>query len=160
MTATAAPRLKRSEDPELVPRLMVRAVAVLVLSVLALVSFARLTDRPLEARPPDSPVTLSRSLLIAGDLSGAARVRGADGSTVADLSPQEGGFVAGVWRVIERERRRHRVAAEGPVVLRGHADGRISIHDPSTGWGADLMGFGADNARAFARLLVHSKGGQ
>ena len=28
-----------------------------------------------------------------------------------------------------------------------------SIHDPTTDWRADLMGFGADNARAFAKLL-------
>jgi len=40
------------------------------------------------------------------------------------------------------------------VALVAYDTGRISIHDPSTGWSADLMGFGADNARAFARLLA------
>jgi hypothetical protein len=29
----------------------------------------------------------------------------------------------------------------------------VSLHDPSTDWSADLMGFGADNTRAFATLL-------
>jgi hypothetical protein len=34
-----------------------------------------------------------------------------------------------------------------------HENGRLGIADPATGWSADLMGFGLDNARAFARLL-------
>jgi hypothetical protein len=39
--------------------------------------------------------------------------------------------------------------------VRQHENGRLSIHDPSTGWRADLMGFGADNAAAFAKLLAN-----
>jgi hypothetical protein len=33
----------------------------------------------------------------------------------------------------------------------------MAITDPSTGWSADLMGFGADNASAFARLLAKTQ---
>jgi hypothetical protein len=40
------------------------------------------------------------------------------------------------------------------VELMRHENGRFTISDPSTGWRADLMGFGRDNARAFAKLLA------
>jgi hypothetical protein len=39
------------------------------------------------------------------------------------------------------------------VIVRARENNRLEIFDPSTGWGADLMGFGADNSAAFARLL-------
>ncbi|WP_425099396.1 photosynthetic complex assembly protein PuhC [Tropicibacter sp. S64] len=141
-------------DKEMIPRTLVRAVGALMLTVLVLVSLARLTDRPLIATPPDDPVVAERELRLSGDLSGAATVRAANGDLIADLTPEEGGFVSGVWRVILRERIKARAAADGSVILRRDAGGRLSIHDPSTGWSADLMGFGKDNARAFARLLT------
>ena len=80
--------------------------------------------------------------------------RTADGTLIADLNPKEGGFISGVWRVIQRERTKHRVALSGPLTLVRYDNGRIAIPDPSTGWSADLMGFGIDNAKAFARLLA------
>ncbi len=143
-----------SVDREMIPRALLRAVGVLILAVLALVTYARVTDRPLIATPPDSPVVAERIVHLSGDLSGAATVRAEDGSIIADLTPEQGGFVSGVWRVILRERSNARLATDGPVILRRDAGGRVSIHDPSTGWRADLMGFGADNAKAFARLLA------
>lgn len=145
---------KRPYDKELIPRAMMRAMLALVLSVLALVSYARLTDRPLISTPPEGKTVVSRDVLMSGDMSGAATIRNLDGTLVADLTPDEGGFISGVWRVIQRERTKNRVALDGPVTLIRQDNGRVSIHDPSTGWSADLMGFGADNARAFARLLA------
>jgi len=144
----------RAHDRDLIPRFMARSMLALVLLCLVLVALARLTDRPLIATPPKSDVMRERQILLSGDTSGSATVRTPDGSLVADLSPEEGGFISGVWRVIARERIKHRVAMDGPVTLVRHDNGRISIHDPSTGWSADLMGFGADNARAFAKLLA------
>ncbi len=89
--------------------------------------------------------------LAVGDWFDAA----ADGTLIAELTPQEGGFVSGVYRVILRERTKHGVAPDAPLALRRRDTGRLEIHDPTTGWSADLMGFGADNAKAFARLLAH-----
>lgn len=150
----------RPQDGELVPRAMLRAMAVLTLSVLGLVSYARLTDLPPISTPPACQSAVTRDILLSGDMSGAAVVATPDGTLIAQLSPEEGGFVSGVWRVIQRERITHRVPLDGPVTLIGHENGRISIHDPQTGWQADLMGFGADNSRAFARLLVQQEGGR
>lgn len=151
-TDTHAPQLRH--DREMIPRVMLRAMFGLVFAVLVIVTLARLTDRPLIATPPESDVAMSREVLLDGDMAGSATIRTLDGELVADLSPEEGGFISGVWRVIQRERTKHRVALDGPVTLVRHENGRIAIHDPSTGWSADLMGFGADNARAFARLLA------
>jgi len=155
MTDASAPRYKTPQDRDLVPRMMVRAMLVLVLSVLAIVSYARFTDAPLVSTPPQSPVVLERQFFLSGDMGGRATVLDANGSVIAKLSPEEGGFIAGVERVINRERIKHDVARTGPVIVRQHENGRLSIHDPSTGWRADLMGFGADNAAAFAKLLAN-----
>jgi putative photosynthetic complex assembly protein len=145
---------RNPHDKELIPRVMTRAMLALVLTVLALVTIARVTDRPLIATPPEGEIVVSREVILAGDMSGSATVHNLDGTLVADLTPDQGGFISGVWRVVLRERTKHRVALDGPVVLIRRDNGRVEIQDPSTGWGADLMGFGADNARAFARLLA------
>ncbi len=143
----------RSPSSELVPLPLVRALVALVAISLAITSWAVWTDRPLEATPPASPVVAERVLYITGDMAGAARVTDASGALVADLTPEDGGFVSGVWRVLQRERTNARVPLDGPVHLIGTENGRVAILDPSTGWRADLMGFGRDNAAAFAKLL-------
>lgn len=143
-----------AHDKELVPRALVFAVCTLVLTILALVTWSRLSGQPVAYTPPTGAITHERNFNLSGDMSGRATVTELDGTLIADLTPEEGGFISGVWRVIQRERIKHRVAPEGPLTLVRYETGRIAIHDPSTGWSADLMGFGIDNAKAFARLLA------
>ncbi|SIS50371.1 putative photosynthetic complex assembly protein [Roseivivax lentus] len=152
MSTNTQPSL-RHEDRDLVPLVLVRAMTALVLVILALTSFWVWTDRPLEALPPESPVAQERIIFLAGEMSGAARVLDQNGTVIVDFGPKEGGFIAGVARVLERERTNARQPLDGPVRLVAYENGRMGIFDPSTGWRADLMGFGADNAAAFARLL-------
>jgi putative photosynthetic complex assembly protein len=154
MTDTARPPRTYTPEERVIPLMMVRAMFGLVICVLAIVTVAVLSGRPVTSTPPESPVTHMRVLYLDGDMSGAASVRAEDGTMIADLSPEEGGFVSGVWRVLQRESTKHRVALDGPVELMRHENGRFTISDPSTGWRADLMGFGRDNARAFAKLLA------
>ncbi len=149
-----------SDQDRMLPRSLVGGMLVLVCAVLALVTFARVTDRPLESVPPVSPVIAEARLLLNSDAaSGAVAVSDIAGAPIADLSPEEGGFIAGVHRVILRERVRHRVSLDSPLVLQAFVNGRMAITDPETGWRADLMGFGSDNANAFARLLAHTQKG-
>ncbi len=149
-----------ADQDRMLPRILVRAMLALACATLAIATFARVTDRPLESAPPASPVVAEARLLLGSDgASGAVTVSDATGAHVADLSPEEGGFVAGVHRVILRERVKHRVAEDGPVILQALGNGRLAIVDPATGWRADLMGFGAGNADAFARLLARSQEG-
>lgn len=144
----------RERDREMIPSVLLRAMLFLVLAVLVIVAFARLTDRPLEAtRPEGVPVVQERSLQIFGDMSGAARVLDENGVVIADLSPEEGGFISGMSRVLSRERMKVGVPDSAPVRLVQYADGHLALFDDTTGWTAQIAGFGADNKAAFARLL-------
>lgn len=151
MTPTS-PRI-HADKRDLVPVLMVRAMFGLVGLCLLLVSAVVWTGRPLESSPPESPVVMERLVFLSGDMSGAAKVLDADGTLVADLNAEEGGFVAGVSRVLDRERAKAGVSLYGPVRVVRTENGRMAIFDPSTGWSADLMGFGKQNSVAFAKLL-------
>ena len=144
----------RQRDKEMIPTVLLRAMLALVLACLALVTFARLTDRPLEAMPPQGlAIVAERLLVLEGDMSGAARVLDPAGAVVADLPGDKGGFVAGLWRVLQRVRAQAGVPGDLPVRLVAWEDGRLSLIDDATGWRAELTGFGADNLATFARLL-------
>ena len=146
------PRI-RSSDDELVPRVLVRAVLALLLAVLSLVTIAVITDRPLESTPPAGEILSERALFLSGNASGAALVLDMNGSVLADFPADKGGFVAGIERVIARERAKIAADPKAPVMLRLREGNRLSLYDPETNWSAELMGFGADNLRTFARLL-------
>ncbi|NSX53454.1 photosynthetic complex assembly protein PuhC [Parasulfitobacter algicola] len=140
-------------DKEMIPIALVRAMFGLAAVCLIIVIFARVTDRPLEAIPDMANVAQERVIVLQGEMSGAATVLDAQGNIIADLDPTQGGFVAGVYRVLERERTKHRIALDSPVRLVRFENGRLMIFDDTTKWRADLMGFGADNHAAFAKLL-------
>ena len=143
-------------DREMIPTILIRAMFVLCICVLLIVSYARLTDRPLEAMPPsleEAPVVQEREIRIFGEMDGSARVLGTDGTVIATLSPEEGGFVAGIYRVLERERGAVGLHASEPIRLVRFSDGRIGLRDDHTDFRAELVGFGADNEAVFARLL-------
>lgn len=152
MSHADSPRIHAKED-ELVPRILIRAVLALLLIVLSLVTIATLTDRPLESTPPQTEIVAERAIFLSGDASGAARVLDAHGTVLADFASDKGGFVAGIERVIARERGKVGADPAAPVLLRLRAGNRLSLYDPTTNWSAELMGFGADNLRTFARLL-------
>jgi putative photosynthetic complex assembly protein len=148
--ATANPEQQR----EIISRRLLRAMGLLVACSLALVTYARLTDRPLEATPVDGQIVRERVVHIVSDnVSGAARVLDESGAMVADLSPTQGGFVAGIWRAVVFERHKAGVDPDAPVRLLRFADGRLALRDEAAGTRFELVGFGADNAAAFARLL-------
>lgn len=144
-------------DKEMIPVLLLRALLVLVICALIIVAYARLTDRPLEAMPAlegsEISVVKERTLIITGEMSGAARVLDATGTVIADLDQTEGGFVAGMYRVLKRTREQQGLAAELPVRLVLFENGQLSLRDDHTGWRAELIGFGAQNAATFAAML-------
>ncbi|NOD91942.1 pullulanase [Ruegeria sp. HKCCD4884] len=143
-----------SQDRELIPRTLLRAMGLLVCAVLAIVTYARIADVPLSATPPAAEITHERAMILISDgVSGAVSVLSPEGAVIARLDATQGGFVAGVARVIDRNRAQADLPAHTPVIVTRRANGRLDITDPATGWSADLMGFGADNASRFARLL-------
>lgn len=140
--------------PDLIPTPLKVAVVALLMIVLAVVGLARLTDQPLIAEPAmDAPVAAERLIFLHGEMDGAAVVQDQTGAVIARLSPEEGGFVAGVQRALALVRGRHGVDEHAPVRLIRFEGGRLALVDDYTGWRVELIGFGADNTAAFARLL-------
>lgn len=155
-THTPAERKLVERDKEMVPVVLVRAMFILCVCVLIIVSYARLTDRPLSATAPsveEVPIVTERLVQIYGELNGSARVLDVNGNVIANYTSEEGGFIAGVYRVLERERGAVGAMASDPIRVVRFADGRIGLRDPLTDFRAELVGFGADNEAAFARLL-------
>lgn len=146
--------LYHARADEMIPTVMLRLMFALVLAVLALVTVATLSGRPLESTPAyDTAVIRERLIYLSGDTTGAATVRDETGAVLFEFSPEKGGFIAGIERVIHRERMLRGITENGPVLLQLREGNRLSITDPTTDWTAELMGFGATNIRSFARLL-------
>ncbi|MEM6373306.1 MAG: photosynthetic complex assembly protein PuhC, partial [Pseudomonadota bacterium] len=136
-----------------VPRWMIRAVLALILSILALVTLARLTDHPLMAVPEDTPVVAERLVTLTAANNGATTVTAPDGTLIEEIASRDAGFISGMARVIERERMKHNIDPATPIAIQLREKGRISLYDPATGWSAELASYGASNTRAFAKLL-------
>lgn len=150
MTYPAARSQPRA--PETVPAWLLRAMLLLVLAVLALVSVAVLTGRPTEGRPQSAAVLSERSLILDGKSVQAVTVYDANGTLLADLP--RGGFVTVIQSGLETIRKRHGIDPLLPVTIKRFANGRLAVEDPETGWSAELYAFGADNRAAFERLLA------
>ncbi|MEO1732724.1 MAG: photosynthetic complex assembly protein PuhC [Pseudomonadota bacterium] len=148
-TATRAPK----HENTLINRGMMRAVCAMLLLALGFVTYARLTDRPLEGVPTEVPFVRERVVTLTTENNGAAIVRAEDGQVIADIAAGEGGFIATIDRVVRRERTVNRAAQDMPILVRERADGRIVVFDPTTNWSAELNAFGPNNVQAFARLL-------
>ncbi|WP_295313165.1 photosynthetic complex assembly protein PuhC [Roseobacter sp.] len=152
MVTQTRPRI-HARSEELVPLILVRAMFGLVALVLLIVTLATLAGREPDSKPPAGKILTERAIHLSGDASGAARVLDASGTLIADFASDKGGFVAGIERVLARERAQSGADMTAPVLLQLREGNRLSLYDPVTGWSAELMGFGATNTRTFARLL-------
>ncbi|WP_300038301.1 photosynthetic complex assembly protein PuhC [uncultured Roseobacter sp.] len=153
MASQTQPRI-HAKPEELVPLILVRVMFGLVGLILVIVSIATFTGREPDSQPPAGAIIAQRAIHLSGDASGAARVLDETGTVIADFASDKGGFVAGIERVIARERGKSGADTTAPVLLQLREGNRLSLNDPVTGWSAELMGFGASNTRTFARLLV------
>ena len=150
-TASLGPA--RRTDKEMIPRVLLRGMLAMVLASSALVVYARIVHRPVESAPTGVAIQVERPLVLAGKTDGSAVVSAPDGTLIQSYDSTHGGFIAGIARAIARERLIDGVPQDAPVRLVKFVDGRIAILDDTTGWRAELIGFGPDNTRAFARLL-------
>jgi putative photosynthetic complex assembly protein len=148
---------KKEEDMVLTNAL--RAMFVMVVLILIAVSVFQFLGMQKSAIPPNADIVAEAQISIVTDQTGAVQVFNANGGILADWDGDKGGFVSGVARVIERERNKIGAPKHAPVIIRWRDNNRLSVFDPQTEWQADLMGFGADNARAFATLLAKATKG-
>ena len=144
---------RTTKPSEIVSQVLVKAVYVLIIGVLGIVSYATYTDRTPSAVAPEGNVVKSRMLVIESEHSGATKIFTIEGVLISDLTFKEGGFVASIDRSVRRRRTLANVTQGGPVLLTLDDLGRLKIADPDSGWSADLMAFGDKNIKAFAMLL-------
>ncbi|MGB0497139.1 MAG: photosynthetic complex assembly protein PuhC [Rubricella sp.] len=140
---------------EKIPKALVIGIATLCLSVLALVTVARLVGMEPSAMPPTGAVAAERYLILAGTETGGMIVTDAEtGEIVADLDPTQAGFIGGVERALDHARGVNGdIPSETPVRLVRWDTGRLTLIDPESGWRMELIGFGETNYRAFAALM-------
>jgi len=109
----------------------------------------------------DSPVRMERQLRFVEHVAGGNGI-GAGGIDVIDartgvkideLRPGADGFMRATLRGLARERRRNGLGQEVPFELALHADGSLTLVDPTTSRRIQLQAFGPSNSGAFARLL-------
>ncbi|MEM8591340.1 MAG: photosynthetic complex assembly protein PuhC [Pseudomonadota bacterium] len=153
-TLAAEQRKLAKRDKEMIPLILVRLMFGLAIASVALVAFARFTDRPLVGVPTQPPVVAERVMyLAAGDERGSYIVTDEAGAKLVASTDHKAGFVGAIGQAIERNRQINRVAMTAPLTLVRRETGRIDIIDDASGFSIELHGYGSDNVAVFAGLL-------
>jgi putative photosynthetic complex assembly protein len=143
----------RHRDKEMVPRFLVQAMFGLMAAALAMVAYAQWFDVPNRGVLVEAPITQSLEIIMVGDRSGIYEVRTLDGQLIASSSDEKAGFIGVMGRVIDRERFVHDLTGNSPITVVRRENGNIAIIDDTTDLSVELIGYGADNVAAFAKLL-------
>ena len=151
-TASLANQMKL-RDKEMVPRFLVQAMFALMLGTLALVAYARATDRPLEGTRAPSAIVTERSFTMQGTRATGVGLFDANGVQVAHSNDNKKGFIDVIWVSVSRERLLQGVDMAAPIRVVRQDNGQVAILDDATGWSIVLIGYGRDNVAAFADLL-------
>ena len=147
----ASPEVRRSPEPDLIPKPLLRLILALVLASLALTTFAVVTGRQPTGQPKESPIVAERTLVLRTGSAQAVALYDLDGTLLEDLP--HGGFVTVIASGVDRARRVANVSLDLPITIARHQNGRLTASDPATGWSVELTAFGSDNEAAFQALL-------
>ena len=151
-TGSLASQMKL-RDREMVPRVLVIAMFSLMAASLALVSFARITDQPLRGVYQAGNIVRETSITLEGTRNDGVRILNAEGQEIAYSQNDRAGFIDVIWVGVKRNRHLEHVTGNPPLRLVRYDNGNTAIIDPATDWSIELIGYGADNVAAFARLL-------
>ena len=143
----------KHRDREMVPRILVQAMFALMLAALALVAFARVTDRPLEGVVAESPIVQELTVTMVGDRSSGVALVDAEGDVLARSTDDKKGFIEVIRLSVMRARTLASADPSAPIRVIRHENGRVGIVDDASGWSITLIGYGVDNVAAFANLL-------
>ena len=146
-----SPPLRHHDTNTMAPPVLIKGLFLLAVLSLAMVAWARLTDRPLTGVPQSAEVVQERTLRLVGGGAQAVTVLDESGAVLADLA--HGGFVTVIQNGLQRARLVHGVQADLPIRIVEYSNGRLAAEDPLTGWSVELGAFGADNRAAFERLM-------
>lgn len=151
MTQTEIPF--KMDEKELVPRFMVRAMFGLMAFTLLLVGYAQLTGTANTGVLIEAPVVAERQINLVGTREGAVTVTDMDGTVLGYSTEDKNGFVGVIWRVFDRQRHVAGIDKAAPVRVVRRENGHIAVIDTATGLSIELIGYGADNIAAFAKLI-------
>lgn len=143
----------KHRDREMVPRVLVVAMFGLMAVSVALVAFARLSDRPLTGVVETSPVIAERVITMNGTRKEGIGVYDQTGAEIAHSTKDKGGFIDVIWVAISRERSVNNAPLDAPLRIVRKENGRVAILDDVTDFQVELIGYGKDNIAAFARLV-------
>lgn len=141
-------------DKEMIPLVLVRLMFGLALVSVALVAYARITDRPLVGVPTQPPIVAERVVFLApGAERGSYVITDEAGEKLVASSDRKAGFVGAIGQAIERRRQVQRSDMAAPLTLVRRETGRIDIIDDASDFSIELHGYGSDNVAVFAGLL-------
>ena len=144
-------KARPSDDKDMIPKPLLRAMLALVLASVAVVGFAVVTGRDPVGVPKPAEIVAERSIILQGGGAQSVTVLAADGSVLMDLP--HGGFITVIQNGLERARLKAGVDKLLPLRIVEYANGRLTAVDDHTGWSAELGAFGSDNRAAFERLM-------
>lgn len=140
-----------AETREVIPRRLVYAMFGLAGLALVTTAGAVLSGREPTGVAPVEPAVATHVVTLAGE-GDAIRVTTPDGRVLADAD--NGAFVAVVRQGLDHARHKHRVTGNPPVEITEWQSGRMTLHDPATGWEMELSSFGRGNLTHFRRLFA------
>lgn len=151
-TASLANQMKM-RDRDMVPRFLVQAMFALMIGSLALVAYARLSDRPLEGTRAGSDIVEELIFTMKGTRSTGVGLYDATGTQIVHSTEDKKGFIDVIGVSIRRERLVQGVDMDAPIRVVRKTDGNVYVLDDATGWSIILIGYGWDNIAAFENLL-------
>ncbi len=143
----------RHRDKEMVPRILVQGMFALMLASLGIVAYAQWAQVPNRGVLVEAPVVQSLDIVMTGDRNGIYQVMATDGTLLASSADHKAGFIGVIGRVVDRKRLVYGLSSEQPLQVVRRENGNIAIIDKTTAMSVELIGYGADNVAAFARLL-------
>lgn len=149
-----------SHDHEMrpIPKGILYAAGGLVVASLGLATLAQTTGFGKMTVPKAEALSRAEVRFEDHGEDGVAVLDARSGHLVATLESGGDGFVRGVLRSLNRQRRLDQLSTGAPFVLTRWADGRLSLADPTTGEEVQLVGFGEDNFAAFDALAEAASG--
>jgi len=144
------PKFRHGKEVDLIPPKLLYAMGALVLSALAITSYAVVTDREPMAQPAPSNMVASRMLSVDSPDGRAVTLRDEKGDLIAEM--ENGGFIAVIYSGLSQVRHVARLPMDLPIRLERYENGRLVVRDPETGWSVELTSFG-ENKNTFERLL-------
>ena len=143
----------KHRDKDMVPLFLVRSMFGLMAASLLLVAYAQWADVPQSAVYQATPVVEEIQVQFESSREGVSTVYDMDGNQIAASGDDKMGFIGVIGIAVRREREVAGLPNDTPLTILKRESGTYGIFDPATGWSMELIGYGADNVAAFAKLL-------